>query len=321
MLLDKLRGLLSYEDIARLKPNELSEITAEPPGAQNRRDQLENQVKVLVEVIGICRKFKQQDVGQYVASLGATVFDGRDGNNSSATPASTPLRTSLGNMFRKSSRAATRSKQKPVSSKGAPPKPASSSSLAQESSSATADAKQAVSSMLGGGISDNTAPEPSSSRIFFGRDSLASIAPKQTPSGGVFGALASPSHVSQQNPPKGSFGGFPSPSSTAKQLPTSSPFDSFARDNAAKQDNTFESFAIMPVNNVPSELFYMPPPKPFDSSYGARKTQPGEWPAKFVPFVVTGNKPDRSRWEFLQSITAPPQFRDRSFEARQGLRP
>lgn len=57
ILLDKIKSLLSYEDIARLKGDTLAEIAAEPPGAQQERDELSQQIDVLGEVIRTCKKY------------------------------------------------------------------------------------------------------------------------------------------------------------------------------------------------------------------------------------------------------------------------
>jgi hypothetical protein len=42
ILLDKIKGLLSYEDVAQLRGDRLADIAAEPPGAQEERSVLSN---------------------------------------------------------------------------------------------------------------------------------------------------------------------------------------------------------------------------------------------------------------------------------------
>jgi hypothetical protein len=59
VLLDKIKGLLSYEDVAQLRGDRLADIAAEPPGAQEERSLLNNQIEVLVEVIRTCKRYKQ----------------------------------------------------------------------------------------------------------------------------------------------------------------------------------------------------------------------------------------------------------------------
>jgi hypothetical protein len=58
ILLDKIKDLLSYKDVAQLRGDRLSEIAAEPPGAQQERDDLKRQISVLIEVIKTCKKYK-----------------------------------------------------------------------------------------------------------------------------------------------------------------------------------------------------------------------------------------------------------------------
>jgi hypothetical protein len=50
--------LLSYRDVAQLRGDRLAEIAAEPPGAQQERDDLKRQIAVLLEVIRTCKKYK-----------------------------------------------------------------------------------------------------------------------------------------------------------------------------------------------------------------------------------------------------------------------
>jgi len=58
ILLDKIKDLLSYKDVAQLRGDRLAEVAAEPPGAQQERDDLKRQVAVLLEVIRTCKKYK-----------------------------------------------------------------------------------------------------------------------------------------------------------------------------------------------------------------------------------------------------------------------
>jgi hypothetical protein len=58
ILLDNVKALFSYNDVAQLAGDRLAEIAAEPPGAQQERDALKHQIDVLNEVIQTCKRYK-----------------------------------------------------------------------------------------------------------------------------------------------------------------------------------------------------------------------------------------------------------------------
>ncbi|KAM0721528.1 hypothetical protein Q7P37_002453 [Cladosporium fusiforme] len=59
VLLNDIKDLLSYKDVAQLGADRLAEIAAEPPGAQQEREKLGHQIAVLIEVIRTCKKYKR----------------------------------------------------------------------------------------------------------------------------------------------------------------------------------------------------------------------------------------------------------------------
>jgi hypothetical protein len=66
ILLDDIKNLLSYEDVAQLRDGRLAEIASEPPGAQQERDELCRQIGVLVKVIRTCKRHNR--TGSYTST-------------------------------------------------------------------------------------------------------------------------------------------------------------------------------------------------------------------------------------------------------------
>lgn len=73
VLLDKITGSLTFEDVARLQGVRLAEIAAEPPGARQRRVELNSQIAAWTCVIRTCKKFQQASPCTYTRRITSIV--------------------------------------------------------------------------------------------------------------------------------------------------------------------------------------------------------------------------------------------------------
>ncbi|GAB7326472.1 hypothetical protein MBLNU13_g10472t1 [Cladosporium sp. NU13] len=81
ILLNDIKNLLSYKDVAQLRGDCLAEIAAEPPGAQEERDKLSHQITVLIEVIRTCKKYKRTSSSYTKFTPPTTELPGEDKND------------------------------------------------------------------------------------------------------------------------------------------------------------------------------------------------------------------------------------------------